>query len=809
MSLPERPERAEISAHLIRLLYQGTFSTIVVHTINAALMMAMLREYVAVWAMNAWGVAFVGIVVLRLILYRAFLQAQPNAQKTLSWLKVVKTTSFFTGLVWGAAAWVFMPAVSVEHQLFTTMILIIIAAGAASKLYPVFSVYLLFIAPMSILAMARLVVIGTQLHFAMAAAAFVLLAFLTFFAIRHRDDLVQSLELIDENKALLDRLEDENRAVLDDYSQTQKMEILLRQKTAVLDAVSKIQGLFIAERDPSDIFDETLDTILQLTDSTFGFIGEVHVNAENQRSLKMYAISDAAWNDQTRADMKSKNPHGFEFHERHTLYGEVLETGEPVMANDPAHDERSAGVPMGHAKLKNFLGVPLYLGEDMVGMVGLANREDGYNVELLTALDPVISATGRMIEALQIRRARAETQEQLAEAKNQAEKASKAKTEFLSSMSHELRTPMNAVLGFAQLMQLNPQVPLHPKQADSVEQILKGGNHLLELINEVLDLSRIESGRVNLNMEDIDPHEVLEDCVHYITPLAHARGLNLDVHIPQEKELSIHTDPTRFRQVLLNLLSNAVKYNVDGGTVTLSVNRDLPGKVRFYVNDTGPGIPPEKCEEIFEPFARLGAESTEVEGTGIGLTISRKLTELMGGQVDFESTLNEGSKFWVDMPGCAFEAVSVDVKPAQPSLPNLPDGTHTILYVEDNPDNLNLMQQVIDMVDHSTLISAHTGELGVEMAEIHMPDVILMDINLPGISGIEVLHRLRNTVATQDIPVIAVSADAMAEDVRRGMAEGFDAYLTKPINLGEVVEHISQALEGTLRPRSGSKDQHK
>lgn len=390
---------------------------------------------------------------------------------------------------------------------------------------------------------------------------------------------------------------------------------------------------------------------MDLTESEYGFIGEVLSDDEGALYLKTFAITDVSWNDETRGLYENRQSEGMEFRNHDTLFGAVLKSGEPVIANDPERDPRRGGLPDGHPPLTAFLGVPLYLGDQLVGMFGIGNRAQGYDDELLTALEPVITASARMIEAMQSRRARQDAQIQLAEAKEQAEKANMAKTEFLSSMSHELRTPMNAVLGFAQLLQLNPQVPLHPRQADSVEQILKAGNHLLELINEILDLSRIEAGRVKLDMEDIDPHEVLEDCVNYISPLAKRRDIGLFSDIPPLGRATIHTDRMRFRQVLLNLLSNAVKYNVENGSVRLSVHQDVPGFVRFCVTDTGPGIAADKQEEIFEPFSRLGAETTDIEGTGIGLTISRKLTQLMEGQLGFESQLGQGSKFWIDLPG--------------------------------------------------------------------------------------------------------------------------------------------------------------
>ena len=798
MVMSSRPTPTEIFVYQVKALFSGTPRAVLVHAINAIILVVVLQEYVNHTYVVMWSLALAVVMAVRVLLHKAFERTAPNVEDIKPWMRAMLVAIGLTGLVWGVAAWVFMPPQSVEHQLFTAMIMIVISTGAIGNLYPVLAAYPIFVTPVIVLFMARFVIIGTTLHFAMAVSAFILLGILVFFAKRHRDELMRTLELRAENKTLLERLSQENAEVRSENDEMQRMETLLRQKSAVLDAVSKIQGFFIADHDPTEVFDKTLDTILDLTGSEYGFIGEVCTNKNEAPYLKAFAITDISWNEETQHLYQQQKSKGLEFHNLNTLFGSVLSNGEPVISNDPMHDPRRGGLPPGHPPLNAFLGVPLYMGDDIVGMFGIANREGGYDNELLTALEPVISATARMVEALQSRRAREDTQNQLEEAKELAEKANLAKTEFLSSMSHELRTPMNAVLGFAQLLQLNPQVSLHPKQADSVEQIIKAGHHLMDLINEILDLSRIEAGRVSLTLEDVDPYEVMRDCIAYISPLAERRGIALTAHIPSSDQMVIRTDRVRFRQVLLNLLSNAVKYNVDDGTVTLSVQMQGHGMVRFCVSDTGPGIAQDQQEEIFEPFSRLGAESTEIEGTGIGLTISRFLMELMGGQLDFKSEVGKGSEFWVDFPGSTQDEVVTEEKFVDTDLSQLPSGSHTVLYIEDNPDNLRLMEHVISMIDNAQLISAHTGELGLEMADIHHPDIILMDISLPGINGIEALHRLREKPNTKSIPVIAISAAAMADDVEQGLKEGFDAYLTKPININVVIDHISQALAGTL-----------
>jgi len=778
-----------ILSHLVSLLYEGTHIAILLHTLNAALLIVSLRGYVSHMGILIWSAGFIAVTILRAYYFALYQRDDRKADHARRWLSGMKLIAFLLGTVWGGAAWVFMPESSVVHQLFTVTIIIVIASGASSKLYPVLEIYGFFVIPILLLVVARLVMIGTPLHFAVGASAAVLLMFLSVFAKRHRDELLQSLTLRMENEKLFKKLEQENKKVVRENTEKTRMEKLLRKKTIVLDGVLKVQALYISNREPSEVFQETLDIILDLTGSDFGFIGEVHLDETGQRYLISHAESKVVWDEETRRLLDGVPPVSSITRRSAPEFGDVLVLGEPVIAND-----------LGRPVLKSIMAAPLYIGERLVGVIGIANRKNGYDLELLTLLEAVLSACAQMIEAVQNRRERDQAQRDLVCAMEETKKASRAKTEFLSSMSHELRTPMNAVLGFAQLLQMNPQVPLHEKQADSVDQILKAGNHLLELINEILDLSRIEAGRINLNVEEVDPHDVLIDCVSYVTPLANRKGVTLQAEVPRHGRFCVHADHTRLRQVLLNLLSNAVKYNVDGGTVSLGVEQVEPGFLRFLVSDTGPGIAKEKQSELFEPFSRLGAETTDIEGTGIGLTISRDLTDMMGGHLDFDSEPGRGSDFWIDIPGNRTAVKSKIPELASIDIPQLPAGGHTILYVEDNPDNLNLMDQIIAMLDNTKLLSAPTGELGLELARAHHPDVILLDIHLPGIDGYEVFRRLRESAETAAIPIIAISAAAMPSDVQHGLDAGFDAYLTKPVHIGQVIEHVAKALDGELGP---------
>lgn len=382
-------------------------------------------------------------------------------------------------------------------------------------------------------------------------------------------------------------------------------------------------------------------------------------------------------------------------------------------------------------------------------------------------------------------------------AKSTAEQASAAKTEFLARMSHELRTPMNAILGFGQLLELEEQHPLNKEQKELLNGILKGGYHLLDLINDVLDLARIEAGRLDLAPEAVDVAQAVDICISQIQDsLAANRNITLFNHI-KEKEFYLQADQLRLRQVLINFLSNAVKYNKEEGAVTVDCKLKTPGLLRVTVADTGIGISKDKLSIIFEPFERVDAHTHGIEGTGIGLSVCKQLVEAMGGTIGVESQPDQGSTFWFELPVAQYSEISdqtntTDAKQIQISQTFQQS---RILYVEDDLDNQQLIKQMLSSICGIEILSAITGEEGLETARRELPDLILMDINLPGISGIEVLGALKKEVATQNIPVIAFSADAMPDQINDRMKEGFSAYVTKPVQVTELLNKINQLLQ--------------
>jgi len=385
---------------------------------------------------------------------------------------------------------------------------------------------------------------------------------------------------------------------------------------------------------------------------------------------------------------------------------------------------------------------------------------------------------------------------ELESSKSVAEKANLAKSDFLSSMSHELRSPLNAILGFAQLMESESPAPSAAQKA-SIGQILQAGWYLLELINEILDLAVVESGRLTLSVEPVSLAEVMVECQDMVAPIASKHGVTTTFPVFDVPAI-VHADRTRLKQVLINLLSNAIKYNRPGGTVTVDCTAHSNGRIRITVADTGAGLAPEKVAQLFQAFNRLGQEAGAEEGTGIGLVVSKRLVELMNGTIGVESAVGVGSVFWVELRTTI--AVAGEAAPAEPNHPvsaHVPADPHvrTLLYVEDNPANLTLVEQLIARRADMRMLSAGDAHRGIEIARTALPDVILMDINLPGISGFDALRILLDDPATSEIPVIALSANAMPRDVERGLKAGFFRYLTKPIKVPVFIATLTEALD--------------
>jgi len=392
--------------------------------------------------------------------------------------------------------------------------------------------------------------------------------------------------------------------------------------------------------------------------------------------------------------------------------------------------------------------------------------------------------------------ARQQAEAALLKAKEEAERANQAKSEFLSRMSHELRTPLNAVLGFAQLLSTDTRDPLSPQQDARVQELLRGGRHLLTLINDVLDLSRIEAGALQLQLVTVDIAELAGDCLRLVAPNAEERRIRLQVKPGAPGACRVQADPTRLRQVLLNLLSNALKYNSAGGSVTVAWQTSVDGRtVLLDVQDTGPGLSAAQQEKLFQPFERLEAGQSAIEGAGIGLALSKWLVSLMQGDMGVESEPGHGSRFWVRLASAGVKAAEPTAQPGAPApLPAAPRRS-TVLYIEDNTVNQLLMEGMLAHRPGVRLLTAGLPKTGLSMALQAQPELVLLDIQLPGMDGYEVLRRLRADPRTRHIPVVAVSANAMQSDLEQARRAGFSDYVTKPVDLAALLAAVSRILD--------------
>ena len=456
--------------------------------------------------------------------------------------------------------------------------------------------------------------------------------------------------------------------------------------------------------------------------------------------------------------------------------------------------------------VESYFGAPLLSSENKV--IGILSVMDTKPLDLDVWTEPVLGVfatrvaleleKNRAIQALKDHREQLEIQVKartvdLSKARDEAEKANASKSEFLSRMSHELRTPMNAILGFGQILEHNAKNTLSDSDLSYVQEVLKGGYHLLDLINEVLDLSRVESGELQLTNTDFNLPSLIKETISLIDPLAEQSGISIE-HQTSDADILIHADRMRIKQVVLNLLSNAVKYNKPSGNISLSYEMNN-SKARFNVSDSGPGIPASLQQRVFEPFDRLDANTSEIEGTGIGLSLSKKMIELMGGKIGFESTEGKGSTFWIEIQTAAQPTDDINESDTGSFDYLSAPGEFTLLYVEDNPANLRLVSQLLDTHGNIKLFDAHTASLAIDLINSHQFDLILLDIHLPGEGdGFYVLEKIRSNPVTQDIPVIAISANATDYDIQHGIDSGFDNYITKPINIGEFMNTINRHL---------------
>lgn len=833
---PNRLYETAILAEQTAQIFAGTNSAILATVINASILVLVLWPVVDQNNLILWLAAVVIINAGRIVLAHRYKSSNPGPDQTKSWSRRFLLGNLPAAMIWGAAAvWLF-PDDDAARQLYLAFAIGGMAAAAVAYLSYIKAViysYLAFtLAPLSF----QFLFSDTELGVVMGGMIWLYLFMLVLAARRSHSTIQQNARLVIENserehsleqsqqryKSLLETatdaffLHDLDGKILDVNQQACRNLGYSRQELLALsvnDVETGANAEELKRKWPNLQQGETihLEGRHQRKDgSTFPIeasLGMVQIDDQPLLSVlarditaRKQAEQELLTSQQRMALHVQRTPLGVIEWDRERCVKEWNPAAERIFgfSKEEATGQHAKTLIIAPSATEN---VDLVWDELLTLRGGLRNTNknitktgekilcEWYNTPLINEAGEVFGVASLVQDITQQKNAEAE----LIKAKEEAESANQAKSEFLSSMSHELRTPLNAILGFSQLLELDDRVPT--EQQDNAKQILQAGDHLLNLINEVLDLAKVESGHIDLTLEPVALQPVLQECLSLVEALAYKHDVRLDLSDIQTA--AVCADKTRLKQVILNLLSNAIKYNYKGGKVILELQKKSPALIRIQVSDTGPGIPTERQTELFQPFNRLDAENSNIEGTGIGLTLTQCIVEKMGGKVGVKSTVGKGSRFWIDLPSAALSDVQKEepVEVLDITQNNVkPSTEHTVLYIEDNPINLKLVQQIIEKHTAYTLLSATNAELGVSLAKSHKPDLILMDINLPGIDGFEAMAQLQKMDTTRAIPVIAISANAMPSDIARAKSAGFHDYMIKPIDIMSLRNNIEALL---------------
>ena len=579
--------------------------------------------------------------------------------------------------------------------------------------------------------------------------------------------------------------------VTQDVGRRKQAELSVERQKQLLDVLHQASSRYVESLQAEEASNFLIHSLMELTDSTLSMIGEVRRDADGSPLLRLLSAGERAPCTVLRDWVGDASLAGFEF--RGTpMITEAIRRQQPLICNDGYQS------PPGFPDIDNFIFLPIKHRGEMVGLLSIANRREGCSEALVDFLAPFTATCGVLIHAMRMENARTAEQQALRQAKDEAEQANRAKSAFLSSMSHELRTPLNAILGFAQLLEAGDALPAEERR-HYVQLIEGAGWHLLDLINDVLDLARIEAGGTQLKLEPVGLQQPLDECLKLLAPLA--VGSEVALHCePLPPGACVLADHTRVRQVLLNLLGNAIKYNHPGGEVRIraELQPGSPDCWHVAVEDTGIGLTPGQLADLFQPFNRLGAERSNIEGTGIGLAITRQLIELMQGRFGVESTPGQGSRFWFELPAADSAPVRTGAAAGPERAETAPAAgasrKRTVLYVEDNPTNLLLVSRVLLKQPDIHLLTAESGAAGLAIARSALPDLLILDIHLPDMDGYQILAALRQDARTAGIPAIALSANAMPADIQRGGEAGFVEYIPKPLRLQTFIASVRRAL---------------
>ena len=582
-----------------------------------------------------------------------------------------------------------------------------------------------------------------------------------------------------------------------DITPIKSLELEVSRHAELLDALYEAMTSFMSADQYKTVIRTLLQNMMKLTKSQYGIMAEV-LFEDGEPVFKAHAVNSLLWNEAEVKQYETEFVNDKTIEKNLSLLRKIVRSRKLVMLNELSA-EPEAALPGGNPRLRNIVGLPVFYGDQLVGAYAFARDGKHYSDHIVTFLDTFNSTYGVMIHAKRVAEMEEEVTFYLEQARIDAESASRAKSEFLSRMSHELRTPLNIILGFAQLMKSSSE--LDESDSENVDEILRAGRHLLDLVNEVLDLSRIEAGKLELDMQPIEIAPVIADSVSLVSSLASSKEIEVVYEKSNCSDKTVFADMTRLNQALLNFLSNALKYTHARGKVQVTCEEQPESMLRITVSDSGPGVTSEKYDQLFTPFNRLGAELSGEDGTGIGLYITKSLIEGMGGKVGYEAGILGGAAFWLEIPVAVGANIThitgseeID-QGASGSIEEYGLRRRRILYIEDNKANLNLVKQLIHVRWPGVeLMLAEDPVTGLELIGNNQFDIVLLDINLPLMNGFQALAQIREIENARNLPVVAVSANAMPADVHAGLDAGFDDYITKPIKIDEFYNIIDRIL---------------
>jgi signal transduction histidine kinase len=575
--------------------------------------------------------------------------------------------------------------------------------------------------------------------------------------------------------------------------------LLLRQRRA-LHSISEVQRQFLEGEAPSQVFERLLATILEISDSNYGFIAEALVQ-NGAPYMRSHAITNISWNAETEPLYEAAKRDGLEFRNLNTLFGQVLTTHQVVIANEAPTDPRHGGIPHGHPPLNRFLGIPVFSGPELVGVVGVGNRLKPYSLDLVKELEPLTQTYGTLVVGLRRERARSQAErdlqrqtDALIESNAALKQAAQGRDEFLASISHELRTPLSSILAITEILREPSNEPLTQPHLRHIQVIEESSRHLLHLINDILEVARLQARLISVQIQPCSVSELVESSLRLLRTQARKRRILLSVEDPTA-DLLVLADPLRLKQILTNLLSNAIKFTPAGGEVSLTL-LPTPETISFTVTDTGIGIPADKIPLLFQPFVQVETGlDRRYSGTGLGLAIVKRFTDLLNGNLSVESQPHLGSRFVVTLPRASplSQLTQCTSGSSHPELPATEDSRPPIqvLLAEDNETNRLILASYLSNLGFH-VAAVEDGHQILQQLESSQPDIVILDIQMPDLDGLEVARQIRKhpNPRVANLLIVALTALAMPGDRERCLAVGINNYVSKPFGLAELAKQL-------------------